>query len=122
MESRQRLEAAGETESLRELVTEAQLEPDEQTVFYDRFTMRAILFAQTMTARISHEDRAYWRAWTRQHARHAVDFVADDNDPLPGAVHALSEIYLGLKSLPRFLRSTPDASPRTSDLVTKEPS
>jgi D-aspartate ligase len=116
------LEAAGETEALREAVKEAQLEHDEETVFYDRFTMRAILLAQTMTAQISHENRAYWRAWKKQHGRHAVDFVADDNDPKPGIVHALSEIYLGLKSLPRFLRSTPDASPRTSGLVTKEPS
>ena len=116
------LEAAGETGALREAVAEAQVEHDEQTVFYDRFTMRAILFAQTMTAQISNEDRAYWRAWTRQHAGHAVDFVADDSDPMPGVIHALSEIYLGLKSLPRFLHSTPDTSARRSNFVTKEPS
>ena len=41
------LDAAGETTSLREAVAKAQTEDDEQTVFCDRFTLRAILFAQT---------------------------------------------------------------------------
>lgn len=116
------LHAAGETESLREAVAKAQTEDDGQTVFCDSFTLRAILLAQTMTARISHEDRAYWRAWTKQHAAHAVDFAADDSDPIPEVIHTLSEIYLGLRSFPRFLRSTPRASPKTPNMLTKEPS
>jgi D-aspartate ligase len=116
------LDAAGETTLLRDAVAKAQAEDDEQTVFCDRFTLRAILFAQTMTARISHEDRAYCRAWTKQHAAHAVDFAADDSDPIPGVIHALSEIYLGLKSFPRFMRSAPRASPKAPHVLTKEPS
>ncbi len=88
------LEAAGETTSLRDAVANAQADHDEQTVFCDRFTLRAILLAQTMTARISHKDRAYWGTWMKQHAAHAVDFAADDGDPMPGVIHALSEIYL----------------------------
>jgi predicted ATP-grasp superfamily ATP-dependent carboligase len=116
------LDALDETPSLREEVAKAQVDDDEQAVFCDRFTLRAILLAQTMTARISRKDRAYWRAWTKQHAAHAVDFVADDSDPIPGVIHALSEIYLGLKAFPRFMRSTSRVSPLTPHLLTKEPS
>ena len=105
------LQAAGETTSLRDAVAKAQANDDEQAVFCDRFTLRAILLAQTMTARISPVDRAYWRAWAKRHAAHAVDFVADDSDPIPGLIHTFSEIYLGLKSLPRFMRSPVRASP-----------
>jgi D-aspartate ligase len=115
------LDAAGETASLHDAVAKAQTESEEQTVFCDRFTLRAILFAQTMTARISHRDRAYWRAWMKRHAAHAVDFAADDRDPMPGIIHALSEIYLGIKSFPRFLRSTPPVSPKTPTALTQEP-
>ena len=60
--------------------------------------------------------------WMKQHAAHAVDFAADNSDPIPGVIHALSEIYLGLKSFPRFMRSTPRASPLTPHVLTKEPS
>ncbi len=116
------LEAAGKTSMLRDAVAQAQEENDEQAVFYDRFTLRAILFAQTITLRISDKDRAYWHAWMKKHAGRAIDFAADDSDPIPGIIHALSEIYLGLKSLPRFLRSTPRASPKTPHVLTKEPS
>jgi D-aspartate ligase len=107
------LDAAGETTSLRDAVAKAKTEDDEQMVFCDRFTLRAILFAQTMTGRISHKDHAYWRAWMKQHAAHAVDVAADDSDPKPRVIHALSELYLGLKSFPRFLLSTPRVSDKT---------
>jgi D-aspartate ligase len=116
------LDAAGETTSLRDAVAKAQTEDDEQTVFCDRFTLRAILFAQTVTARISPKDYAYWRAWMKQHAPHTVDFAADDSDPMPGVVHALSELYLGIKSFPRFLRSMPRISPKTPSVLTNGPS
>jgi hypothetical protein len=60
-----------------------------------------------MTARISRDERAYWRAWRKRNATRTVDFAADGSDRMPGFIHALSEIYLGLKAFPRFLRSTP---------------
>jgi hypothetical protein len=116
------LDAAGETTSLRDAVAKAQTEIDEETVFCDRFTLRAILFAQTMTARISPRDYAYWRAWMKQHAAYAVDLAADDSDPMPGVIHALSESYLGIKSFPRFLRSMPLVSPKTPSVLTNGPS
>ena len=116
------LDAAGETSILRDAVAKAQKERDGQTVFYDRFTLHAILLAQTITGRISRGDRAYWRDWMKQHAAHAVDFAMDDSDRIPGVIHAVSEIYLGLKSFPRFLRSTPRTSSLTQDAVTKRPS
>jgi D-aspartate ligase len=114
------LDVAGEFETLRQAVTSAQAEHDEQTVFFDRFTLRAILLARSMTARISQKDRVYWRDWIKRHASHAVDFSAEEGDPIPALMHVISEIYLGLKSLPRFLRSTPRASSQASHLFTKE--
>jgi len=102
------LDAAGETTVLREAVAKAQSEDEgAKVVFYDRFTLGALLYAQTITSRISREDRAYWRAWTKDNSGHSVDFAADGTDPRPGIIHALSEIHLGLRAFPRFLRSTP---------------
>jgi D-aspartate ligase len=59
---------------------------------------------------MSNVEVSKWRDWMKQHADHAVDFAADRDDLLPGVVHAFSEIYLGLKSLPRFM----GAKPRTA--------
>jgi predicted ATP-grasp superfamily ATP-dependent carboligase len=109
------LDAAGETEALRRAVEKAQADDDTQTVFYDRFTLDAILLARRLTARISPEERAHWSAWTKQHAGHAVDVAADASDPLPGLIHALSEIRLGLIAIPKFLRSMPRVSTALSN-------
>jgi predicted ATP-grasp superfamily ATP-dependent carboligase len=109
------LDALGDAAALREAVRKAQSEDESaKVVFYDRFTLRAILLARTMTSRISDEDRAYWNAWTKQHCAGAVDVAADAADPMPGIVHALSEIHLGLRGIARFLRSTPRISPVTA--------
>jgi hypothetical protein len=78
-------------------------------VFYDHFTLRAILAAKTLTGRLSFKERARWRAWTREHADHSVDFAIDRKDRMPGVIHGLSEIYLGVRAFRRFLRSTPRA-------------
>ena len=115
------LDFLGEFETLREAVSSAQTEQFEQTVFFDRFTLRAILLARSMTARISRDDNLYWHGWIKRNTAHAVDFSADAADPKPGLIHALSEIYLGLKSLPRFLRLTPRASTQAPHLLSKEP-
>lgn len=105
------LDAAGETAALREAVENAKAEDQNpRAAFFDRFTLNAILLAQTLTGRISSADRAYWRTWTKQHAANAVDFAAAADDPMPGIVHALSETYLGLKAVRRFLRSTSHVS------------
>ena len=112
------LEALGETKALRYAVGHAQKESEDLAVFCDRFTLRAILLAQTMTGRISKGDRVYWRAWMKRHASCTVDLVRDDNDPMPSFVHALSEIYLGIKSFPRFLRTTPRTSSRATHFAT----
>jgi D-aspartate ligase len=107
--------ATGDTAALRDALVKAQSEDDNaQTIFYDRFTLHAILLAQTITSRISHDDLAYWRAWIKQSGAHAIDVSADRKDPIPGVIHALSEMYLGLKAIPRFLRSTPSPSPALS--------
>ena len=110
------LDAAGETAALREAVARAE-DADAEAVFCDTFTLHSILIAKTITGRISSEERAYWRSWKKRHAEHAVDYAVDRSDPMPGFIHALSEVYLGLKAFPRFLRSTP----RPSAVVTASP-
>ena len=116
------LAAAGETEALRAAVAKAERECDHtETVFCDRFTLRAIILAKTLTARLPRQDRAYWRAWIKRHGNHAVDFAADRNDQVPGLVHMLSEINLGIKALPRFLCAKPGANIAMSPAFAKEP-
>jgi D-aspartate ligase len=105
------LDASGESTALRDAVAKAQPDDAARTVFYDGFTLRAILFAQMITSRISRHDRANWRVWMKENALHAVDAAIDRGDPVPGIVHALSEIHLGLRAIPRFLRSTSAVGP-----------
>jgi D-aspartate ligase len=107
------LDAAGDSASLCREVAKAQAQDDEQAVFRDRFTLGAILLAQVLTARMSNQELAKWRGWMKQHADHAVDFAADRSDLVPGIVHAFSEVYLGLKSLPRFMRARPRTTSST---------
>jgi D-aspartate ligase len=105
------LDAAGDEAALRIAITKAQAEESNAAVFRDRFTLRAILLALAATSRISRQDYAFWRAWTNKNAACAVDAAVDSTDRMPGLIHALSEISLGLKAVPRFLRSTPRRLP-----------
>jgi hypothetical protein len=100
------LDAINATDALREEVARAQAEDDERAVFCNCFTLRAILLARVLTARISRKELSAWRGWMKEHAGHAVDFAADRSDLMPSVIHALSEFYLGLKSLPRFMQTT----------------
>jgi len=107
------LDAVGDSASLRKEVVKAQAQDDEQVVFRDRFTLRAILLAQKLTARISDEELSKWRGWMKQHADDAVDFAADRDDRMPGVIHVFSELYLGLRSLPRFMHAKRGTSSST---------
>jgi D-aspartate ligase len=100
------LGAVGDTTSLREAVGKAQVQDNEQIVFCDKSALRAFLFAQTITRRMSHKDRRHWRAWLKKHAADTVDYAADGSDPIPWIIHSLAQIYLGVKALPRFMRLT----------------
>jgi D-aspartate ligase len=101
------LDAVGDTTALREAVQKAQAyDDDPKVVFYDRFTLAALLQAKSLTSRISPTDLARWHTWKIQNNR-VVDFAADSCDRMPGFVHAISETYHGLMALPRFLRLTP---------------
>jgi predicted ATP-grasp superfamily ATP-dependent carboligase len=105
------LNAIGDTRALGEAVAKAQAAgEDDPAVFYDHFTLRAILAAKTLTGRLSFKERARWRAWTKEHAGHSVDFAIDRKDRMPGVIHGLSEIYLGVRAFRRFLHSTPRAA------------
>lgn len=105
------LDAAGETAALRAAVERAQiLTDDDQAVFCDGFTLHAILLARRLTGRISTQELAQWRRWIRGHAGHTVDAAIDPADRVPAVVHALSELWLGLRAVPKFLRLTPRVS------------
>jgi predicted ATP-grasp superfamily ATP-dependent carboligase len=117
------LGATGDSDALRDAVAKAKAEDtDEKVVFFDRFTLRALLLAQTVTLRISEADRAHWRAWTEQNAANSVDLAADSSDPRPGFIHAISEIYRGVRAFPRFLRTTPRPSADMAPALAKRPS
>ncbi|MGY8662707.1 ATP-grasp domain-containing protein [Bradyrhizobium sp. UFLA05-109] len=98
------LDAVGDTTSLRDAVRKAQAQDNQRVVFCDSFAVRAFLCAQTITRRMSSKDRAYWRSWLRKHGADVVHYAADGNDPLPGIIHSLSQLHLGVKALPRFMR------------------
>jgi D-aspartate ligase len=102
------LGALDEGAELQQAVAKALCQDEYQpTVFYDRFTLRAMLTAMYMTSRISHAELDYWRRWTKQNAAQAIDVVYSREDPMPGVIHALSETFLGLKAIRRFSHSTP---------------
>jgi predicted ATP-grasp superfamily ATP-dependent carboligase len=112
------LDAVDNRALLRERITRAQVENTEKIVFFDRFTLRSILLAQRLSGRISRHDLGKWRAWLKENDYNGIDFAEDASDPVPAVFHAMNEIYLGLKALPRFLRSTPRVSSTAgSDLM-----
>jgi D-aspartate ligase len=114
------LDASGDEAGLRAAVARAQgLDGAEKSIFYDRFTLAAMLLAQSATSRLSSEERAYWRSWTKDNAANSADVAADRSDPMPGIVHALSEIYLGLKAIPRFVKSSRFAMPAHDDALAR---
>jgi predicted ATP-grasp superfamily ATP-dependent carboligase len=114
-------DALGDEEALRQAVEAAQAETGNRAVFYDRFTLRAMLFAMAMTLRISREELAYWRSWIRENSAHAIDAAAARGDPMPGVIHSLSETCLGLKSIARFLESNPIVVGRAARAFSQEP-
>lgn len=100
------LDAVGDTATLKKVVQVANaVESETEVAFYDRFTFAALLLMRILTLRISQRDRLFWRTWKYRNSR-AVDFAVDSGDRWPGVVHIISEIYLGLRAIPRFLRST----------------
>ena len=102
------LDALGETETLAAAMKDA-VQDDESArfVFCDRFTLRAMLFTLRLTGRMSREEIVRWQAWLALNSSHFIDAAKDSSDRAPAIIHALSEIYLGLKSFPRFLRLRP---------------
>ncbi len=114
------LEAAGRTSDLREAIAMArENDRDHPAVFYDRFTLQAILTAKTLTRRASREERRYWRNWRKQHASHSIDFAADKADLMPGVIHAFAETILGVKAFRKFFRSTPRVAASSEPIAIK---
>jgi D-aspartate ligase len=114
------LDATNDAVGLREAVAAAQRADDHQTVFCDGFTLRAILLARKLTRRISPAELHYWQTWMQKNAANLVDVAIDETDRVPARVHALSEIYLGLKAIPKFLRLTPRTKPGPAHAINEE--
>lgn len=101
------LAATGEVGQLREAVHQAQAHDENlPAAFCDGFTLRMILAARVITRRISSEEVVHHRRWLASSAGYRVDIAASRGDPTLGIAHICSEIYLGLRALPRFLRLT----------------
>jgi predicted ATP-grasp superfamily ATP-dependent carboligase len=118
------LDALGETAAVRTLAAEALREnPAEKIVFCDKFTLNAILLAQTLCMRAQLKDLAQWRDWTRRNRARMVHFAADRSDPMPGVIHILSELNLGFRAAPRFVRTMLASSPpsRVRAVKTRKP-
>jgi D-aspartate ligase len=96
------LDATGQATELRDAVMKAREEDEGHPVFSDRFTMELILLAQAIFSKVPRAERAEWRRWLKQHATDRVDVALDADDPAPSIAHALSEIALGIRALPRF--------------------
>ncbi len=106
------LDALGEAEAVRTLAAEAQHEdPAEKVVFCDTFTLHAILLAQTLCLRARPRHLAHWLAWAAQNRARMVHLASDPDDPMPGVIHILSELYLGFRAAPRFVRTMLPSSP-----------
>jgi D-aspartate ligase len=102
------LDAIGETAALRDAIAAADSHSEDQKVVVcDRFLFRTFLVAHALTSRMSAQERACWRAWIKRHKACAIDIVGQRSDMMPAIVHALTEISVGLKGIPRFLRSKP---------------
>ena len=114
------LHAAGKLSELREAVLKSQKEnQDRSAVFYDRFTLRAILAAKTLTGRTSTQERRSWHSWMKRNAGHAVDFAADKTDRIPGYIHICSETILGVKALGKFIRGASAVTPPQEPVAVK---
>jgi hypothetical protein len=105
------LDAMDEHDRLRKVLERAQnYDQSQPATIQDRFTLRATLFARAMRGPDGRAARDKWRGWMMAHAPHMIDLVADRRDPLPTLVHIASEINLGLRALPRFMRGTSDSA------------
>lgn len=114
------LDATGKTNELREAIAAAKAQEDcDPAVFYDRFTLRAILLAKSLTRCSSAEEHTLWRDWMKRNQGCAVDVAADASDRWPGLIHALSETLLGVKGFKRFLRNSTRVTVPTEALPLK---
>ena len=103
------LGACGEESALKiEMQNAANRTDGAASVLCDQFTFRAILAAMRVVRRMSVSDAAAWKRWREDHGGETVDIALDPRDPIPGFVHAISELKLGFQAIPRFL-----SAPRT---------
>jgi D-aspartate ligase len=94
------LDAAGEVATLQATIAKAQNPDENQNVtFCDSFLLSSLLLRRRLTGQMSGKDIAYWHSWKKRNAAHMAEAAIDSTDPIPGYIHALSEVQLALKSL-----------------------
>jgi D-aspartate ligase len=111
------LGACGQEALLRSVMSDAGVPEGSPTAFCDGFTFRALLTVMMITGRLSKVEAARWRRWYKDHRGRTVDIAAASRDRLPGFVHALSEVTLGLAAMPRFLRRPSPTSQGNAELT-----
>ena len=92
-------DATDEMQPLQATTAKAQNPDENQNVtFCDGFLLAALLVRRRLTGQMSRKDIAYWHSWKKRHAAYMVDAAVDPTDPIPGYIHALSEVKLALQS------------------------
>ena len=104
------LGACGQEALLRSDMSRAGVPAGSPTAFCDGFTFRALLAAMMITGRLNKSEVARWKGWYKDHRARTIDAAMASRDRLPGFVHVVSEVTLGLAALPRFLRRSSSTS------------
>ena len=119
------LDVTADPQQIVDLVNQKKI-PQAQVLF-DVLSWKAFLAANWPTPEKgkpapSLSDNTSWRAWLRKNAADSVDYAADGSDPIPAIIHSLSQIHLGFKALPRFIRLSTADSAWTQQAVMQESS
>jgi predicted ATP-grasp superfamily ATP-dependent carboligase len=113
------LGATGNERALQgELARAARAGSADATIYTHRFIFELLLLAQRLGGSLSSDERDRWKRWYADHRGTSVDASADRRDPLPGLVHAASELWPGVRALRRVLRErTPSEIASAADNV-----
>jgi predicted ATP-grasp superfamily ATP-dependent carboligase len=95
--------ALGHDDALGTLAARAAESVEGATIYTQRFIFELILLAERLGGALPASEYARWRSWYAANRSRAVDVSIDPADPLPGLLHAVSEIASGFRALPRIV-------------------
>ena len=79
--------------------SECDISPAYRTAFCDGFTLHALLTAMIVTGRLNKSEVARWNDRYKDHRAHTIDAALASRDRLPGFLHVVSEVTLGIGHL-----------------------